>query len=62
MACLVSGHGHVTALIRTNKAYVKGLTLYLTVFFFFILIVMYMVLFKMEFASLESKIHITRLG
>ena len=52
------GHGHVTALIRTNKAYVKGLTIYLTVFFF-ILIVMYMVLFTMEFASLESKIHIT---
>ena len=52
------GHGHVTALIGSNKAYVKGLTIKLTVFFF-ILIVMYMVLFTIEFASLESKIHIT---
>ena len=54
------GHGHVTALIRTNKAYVTCLTIYLTVFYFhFLLTVMYMVLFAMEFASLESKIHIT---
>ena len=45
------GHGHVTSLIGLNKAYVKG--------FIFILIVMYMVLFTIEFASLESKIHIT---
>ena len=29
------GHGHVTALIRTNKAYVTCLTIYLTVFFLF---------------------------
>ena len=29
------GHVHVTALIGTNKAYVKCLTIYLTVFFFF---------------------------
>ena len=28
------GHGHVTALIGTNKAYVKYLTIYVTVFFF----------------------------
>ena len=53
------GHGHVTALIGTKKAYVKCLTIYLTVFFSFLLTVMYMVLFAMEFASLESKIHIT---
>ena len=53
------GHGRVTALIGTNRAYVKCLTIYLTVFFSFLLTVMYMVLFAMKFASLESKIHIT---
>ncbi len=52
------GHGHVTALIRTNKAYVKGFN-YISYSDFFILIVMCMVLFTMEFASLESKIYIT---
>ena len=53
------GHGHVTALIGTNKAYVKYLTIYVTVFFFsFLLTVMYMALFAIKFASLESEIHI----
>ena len=57
------GHGHVTALIGTNKAYVKYLTIYVTVFFFsFLLTVMYMALFAIKFASLESEIHIVLLG
>ena len=53
------GHVHVTALIGTNKAYVKCLTIYLTVFFSFLLTVMCVVLFAMEFTSIDSKIHIT---
>ena len=51
------GHDHVTVLIGTNKAYVKGLN-YIS-YSIFILIVMCMVLFTMEFASLESKTQIT---
>ena len=52
-------HVHVTALIGTNKAYVKCLTIYLTVFLNFLLTVMCVVLFAMEFTSIDSKIHIT---
>ncbi len=52
------GHGHVTALIGTNKAYVKAFK-FISYSAFFILIVMCMVIFMMEFASLENKIYIT---
>ena len=48
------GHGHVTALIGTNKAYVKGLK-YISCSIFTSKVI-YVVVFMMEFASLESKI------
>ena len=52
----MTGHDHGTVLIGTNKAYVKGLN-YIS-YIIFILKVIYMVLFMMEFSSLESKIQI----
>ena len=51
------GHDHVTALIETNKAYVIGFNFISYSVFFYINSNVYG-LFTMEFASLESKIHI----